>query len=164
MLTGMAESRWLDGREALVWRRYLDTQRELLSALERQNLRDSGLSGAEYAVLVPLSAAEDGLLRARELGLELDWDRSRLSHQIRRMEKRGLVGREECETDARGSMIRLTPEGRAAIEAAAPSHVEHVRRYFFDVLSVEEQEILGTLFDKVLTRLAEDKSTKDPCG
>lgn len=163
MLTGMAEPRWLDGRESAVWRRYLDTQRELLGALERQNLRDSGLSGAEYAVLVPLSAAEDGLLRARELGLELDWDRSRLSHQIRRMEKRGLVGREECETDARGSMIRLTPEGRAAIEAAAPSHVEHVRRYFFDVLSVEEQEILGTLFDKVLTRLAEDKSTKDPC-
>jgi DNA-binding MarR family transcriptional regulator len=159
----MAEPRWLDEREALVWRRYLDTQRELLGALERQNFRDSGLSGAEYAVLVPLSAAEDGLLRARELGLELDWDRSRLSHQIRRMEKRGLVSREECETDARGSMIRLTPEGRAAIEAAAPSHVEYVRRYFFDVLSVDEQEILGTVFDRVLNRLAEDKSTQDPC-
>lgn len=110
-----------------------------------------------------LGELDPGLLRARELGLELGWDRSRLSHQIRRMEKRGLVSREECEADARGSMIRLTPEGKAAIEAAAPSHVEYVRRYFFDVLSVEEQEILSTVFDRVLTRLAEDKSTKDPC-
>jgi DNA-binding MarR family transcriptional regulator len=159
----MADPRWLDGREALVWRRYLDTQRELLGALERENFRDSGLSGAEYAVLVPLSAAEDGLQRARELGAELRWDRSRLSHQIRRMEKRGLVSREECETDARGSMIRLTSAGRAAIEAAAPAHVENVRRYFFDVLSVQEQEILSVVFDRVLARLAEDESTKDPC-
>ncbi|MDT7724963.1 MAG: hypothetical protein QOI21_1539 [Actinomycetota bacterium] len=159
----MAEPRWLDGREALVWRRYLDTQRELLGALERETLRDSGLSGAEYAVLVPLSAATDGVQRARELGAELGWDRSRLSHQIRRMEKRGLVGREECETDARGSMIRLTSTGRAAIDAAAPAHVENVRRHFFDVLTVEEQEILSEAFGRVLTRLSEEGSTKDPC-
>jgi DNA-binding MarR family transcriptional regulator len=159
----MPESRWLDGREALVWRRYLETQRKLQGALDRQNFRDSGLSGAEYAVLVPLSTAEDGLQRARELGAELDWDRSRLSHQIRRMEKRGLVSREECESDARGSMIRLTAAGRAAIEAAAPAHVDNVRRYFFDVLSVEEQEVLSVVFDRVLSRLAEDESTKDPC-
>ena len=103
----MAEPRWLDERKARVWQAYRDTQRELTGALERQLIRDSGLSGAEYAVLVPLSAAPDGLLRARELGSELGWDRSRLSHQISRMEKRGLVIREECSADARGSMVRL---------------------------------------------------------
>jgi DNA-binding MarR family transcriptional regulator len=153
----MAEPRWLDEREARVWQGYLDTQRALLGALERQNLRDSGISGAEYAVLVPLSEAPDGLVRARELGSGLGWDRSRLSHQIRRMEKRGFVAREECETDARGSMVRLTPEGRKAIEAAAPGHVEHVRRYFFDLLSAGEMETLSKIFDRVLAGLAADK-------
>jgi DNA-binding MarR family transcriptional regulator len=154
----MAEPRWLDERKARVWQAYRDTQRELTGALERQLIRDSGLSGAEYAVLVPLSAAPDGLLRARELGSELGWDRSRLSHQISRMEKRGLVIREECSADARGSMVRLTDTGRAAIEGAAPEHVEAVRRHFFDLRSDDEVETLGTVFDRVLRGLATDKT------
>ena len=155
---GMAEPRWLDERKARVWQAYRDTQRELTGALERQLIRDSGLSGAEYAVLVPLSAAPDGLLRARELGSELGWDRSRLSHQISRREKRGLVIREECSADARGSMVRLTDTGRAAIEAAAPEHVETVRRHFFDLLSDDEVETLGAVFDRVLRGLANHKT------
>jgi DNA-binding MarR family transcriptional regulator len=154
----MAEPRWLDEREAHVWQGYLKTQRELLGTLERQNIRDSGISGAEYAVLVPLSEAPDGLLRARELGSGLRWNRSRLSHQIRRMERRGFVTREECETDARGSMVRLTSEGRAAIEAAAPAHIENVCRYFVDLLSAEEMETLSKIFDRILAGLTEDKT------
>jgi DNA-binding MarR family transcriptional regulator len=154
----MAEPRWLDERKAQVWQAYRDMQRELAGALERQLIRDSGLSGAEYAVLVPLSAAPDGLVRARELGSELGWDRSRLSHQVSRMEKRGLVEREECSADARGSMVRLTDTGRAAIEAAAPEHVETVRRHFFDLLSDDEVETLGAVFDRVLRGLANDKT------
>lgn len=152
----MAEPRWLDEREVRVWQGFLATQRELLGALERQNLRECGLSGAEYAVLVPLSECEDGVLRARELGSGLGWDRSRLAHQVRRMEKRGLVTREECEADARGSMVRLTATGRAAIETAAPVHVEHVRRYFFDQLTDAEMDVLGAVFDRVLAGLAAD--------
>jgi DNA-binding MarR family transcriptional regulator len=154
----MAEPRWLDERKAQVWQAYRDMQRELAGALERQLIRDSGLSGAEYAVLVPLSAAPDGLVRARELGSELGWDRSRLSHQVSRMEKRGLVEREECSADARGSMVRLTDTGRAAIEAAAPEHVETVRRHFFDLLSDDEVETLGAVFDRLLRGLANDKT------
>jgi DNA-binding MarR family transcriptional regulator len=151
----VAEPRWLNEREACVWQGYLAMQRELLGALERQNIRDSGISGAEYAVLVPLSEAPDGLMRARELGACLDWDRSRLSHQIRRMEKRGFVTREECSTDARGSMVRLTPEGRQAIETAAPEHVEYVRRYFFDHLSDSDMNTLSAIFERVLAGLAD---------
>jgi DNA-binding MarR family transcriptional regulator len=155
----MTEPLWLDARKAHVWRTFLDMQRELMGALERQNLRDSGLSGAEYALLVPLSTAPDGLLRARELGSELGWDRSRLSHQVSRMEKRGLVVREECETDARGAMVRLTPVGRNAIEAAAPPHVETVRRYFFDLMSDDELTTMSAVFDRVLAGLpVEDKT------
>lgn len=154
----MAEPRWLDEREARVWQAHLNMQRELMGELERQLFRESGLSGAEYAILVPLSESPDGVLRARELGTQAGWDRSRLSHQVSRMEKRGLVVRENCSEDARGSMVRLTDEGRAAIEAAAPDHVAAVRRYFFDPLTDDELDTLGTLFDRILSGLPRERS------
>lgn len=150
----MDQPRWLDEREARVWQAYLAVNRELHSALERQLVRDSGLSNADYALLVPLSEAADGVVRSRELGALVGWERSRLSHQIGRMEKRGLVVREECAEDARGSMVRLTPAGRAAIESAAPAHVQTVRRYVFDALSAEEVEVLDRVFHRVLDRVA----------
>jgi DNA-binding MarR family transcriptional regulator len=146
----MAEPRWLDEREARVWRAYVDLQRELMGVLATRLAQDSGLSGAEYEVLVPLSEVEGGVLRARELGLATGRGRSSLSHQVKRMEKRGLVVREECEEDARGSMVRLTDAGRAALVAAAPQHVESVRRYFFDQLPEEDVETLGKLLDRIL--------------
>ncbi|WAL63260.1 MarR family transcriptional regulator [Amycolatopsis cynarae] len=152
----MAPARWLDEQEARLWRAHLGLGRELQRAFERQLERDAGLTAAEYAVLVPLSEAPEGLLRMRELGRIAGWDRSRLSHQVRRMEKRGLVAREECEEDARGAMVRLTGQGRAAIEAAAPEHVETVRRYFFDLLSEPERRTLAVIYERLLERLARD--------
>jgi DNA-binding MarR family transcriptional regulator len=150
------KQRWLSKREAQVWQKYRDLQRELQSAQDRQLIRDSGLSGADYALLVPLSESPDGLVRARDLGLTVGWERSRISHQIRRMEARGLVTREACPDDARGSMVRLTAFGRATIESAAPAHVETVRRYFFDPLSRDEVETLGALFGRMLAALSRD--------
>jgi DNA-binding MarR family transcriptional regulator len=155
----MAKPRWLDEREAHLWRSWLRLNQELLSTLEEQINREGGLSGADYAVLVPLSAAPDGMLRARELGREIVWDRSRLSHQLSRMEKRGLVVREECVEDARGAMVRMTDAGRAAIRRAAPGHVATTRRYFFDHLSNEEVDQLTTVFDRVLANLDGDDGT-----
>src|SRR5436309_1792219 len=152
----MAKPRWLDDREAHLWRSWLRLNQELLSTLEEQINREGGLSGADYAVLVPLSAAPDGMLRARELGREILWDRSRLSHQLGRMEKRGLLVREECVEDARGAMVRMTAAGRAAIERAAPGHVAATRRYFFDHLSTKEVDQLTTLFDRILAKQDED--------
>jgi DNA-binding MarR family transcriptional regulator len=154
----MAEPRWLDERQARVWQAYRDLQRELYGALEQQLVRDSGLSGADYALLVPLSAAPGGVLRARDLGAGVGWDRSRVSHQVSRMEKRGLVVREECSEDARGSMVRLTDAGRAAIEGAAPEHAETVLRYFFDPMSDQELETLATVFDRLLKGLADERA------
>ena len=150
----MAEPRWLDEREAHLWQAYRDLQRELRNALHRQLVGDAGLTGADYALLVPLSEAPDGLIRARELGRLVGWDRSRISHQLRRMEQRGLVTREDCPDDARGSMVRLTPAGRSAIEAAAPNHVAAVRRLFIDHLSDDEVDTLTALFDRLLAGLA----------
>jgi DNA-binding MarR family transcriptional regulator len=143
----------LDERQRLLWQAYRDLYQELARALEDQLLRDAGLSGSEYAVLVPLSHTPGGVLRARELGSELGWDRSRLSHLVRRMEQRGLVAREECSEDRRGSMVRLTDAGMAAVEDVAPAHSEAIRRYFFDQLSNAELETLAAVFDRLLRGL-----------
>jgi DNA-binding MarR family transcriptional regulator len=123
-------------------------------------MRGGALSGADYQVLHPLSESRDGGLRARELGAEIGWDRSRLSHHITRMEKRGLVTREECLEDARGLMVRLTDAGKAAIEGAAPEHVEAVHRYFFDLVSKEEQKTLAVVFDRLLENLGHNETAR----
>jgi DNA-binding MarR family transcriptional regulator len=151
--SGVARPRWLDERRAHVWQAYLHLNRRLYAALEDQLEREAGLSGADYKVLVPLSEAPSGRLRARELGTDIGWDRSRLSHHISRMEKRGLVAREECSEDARGTMVRLTEAGTAAITSAAPEHAETVHRCFFDLVSAEELETLATVFDRLLENL-----------
>jgi DNA-binding MarR family transcriptional regulator len=155
-MSRVAKPRWLDEREAHLWRSWLRLNQELLSKLEEQISREGGLSGADYAVLVPLSASPDGMLRARELGREILWDRSRLSHQLGRMEKRGLVVREECAEDARGAMVRMTDAGRAAIKRAAPGHVAATRGYFFDHLSNKEVDQLTGAFDRLLANLDRD--------
>lgn len=146
----MSEPRWLTPDQADVWAKYRRVRRELQRAQDQQLQRDSGLSAADYALLAPLSESAGGVLRARELGAEVDWERSRLSHQISRMEKRGLVTREPCADDARGSMVRLTGKGREMIEAAAPTHVENVRRLFFDPLTSDEVRLFGDFLDRIL--------------
>jgi DNA-binding MarR family transcriptional regulator len=146
----VANPRWLDERQQHVWQAYLHLNQHLSATLEEQLVRDAGLSAADYKVLVPLSETTDGVLRARELCSEIGWDRSRLSHHITRMEKRGLVAREECSEDGRGTMVRLTDAGKSAIEGAAPAHAEHVHLLFFDLLSKEELETLATVFARLL--------------
>lgn len=144
----------LDERQRLMWKAYRDLYQELSTVLEDQLLRDAGLSGSEYAVLVELSHSPDGVLRARELGSELGWERSRLSHLVGRMEKRRLVAREDCEEDARGSMVRLTDAGRATVDGVAPEHSEAIRRYFFNALSKDELETFATVVNRLRDSLA----------
>jgi len=152
--------RRLDEAERRLWKAYRDVYHELSSTLEAELLRDAGLSGAEYAVLVPLAHTSDGVLRARELGVDLGWDRSRLSHLVKRMETRGLVAREECSEDGRGSMVRLTGAGRAAVEGVAPEHSEAIRRHFFNLLSKDELETLETVIHRLLDNLAREKADR----
>lgn len=139
-----------------MWRAWRSMYLQLESTLDRELSRQSGLSNADYALLVPLSEAPGNWIRARELRNEVGWDRSRLAHHLRRMEQRGLVVREECPTDARGTIIRITDEGRRTIEAAAPDHVAAVRRYFIDLLSEEEIDQLKSIADRVVDRIESD--------
>ncbi|NKX53299.1 winged helix-turn-helix transcriptional regulator [Arthrobacter sp. E918] len=121
--------------------------------MDRQLQRDSELSGVEYSVLAALSEAEDATMRARDIAHALDWERSRLSHLLKRMEARGLVARTECPTDARGFNISMTAAGRTAIERAAPGHVSFVRENVFDPLTPAEQEALLSAATKIQNSL-----------
>ena len=153
----MAKPRWLNERQQHLWHGFRHVNQDLFAVLDQQLARSSGLSGADYKVLHELSVVPGGLLRARDLGGDIGWDRSRLSHHLSRMEKRGLVIREECAEDARGLMVRLTKAGRRAIEDAAPAHVEAVQRYFFDQLTNDEIDTMATAFDRVLNNLRRKK-------
>ncbi|HET6988418.1 MAG TPA: MarR family winged helix-turn-helix transcriptional regulator [Kribbella sp.] len=139
----------LDAREDHLWQSYLHLYRELIGVLEARLAGASGLSGAEYVILEPLSKAQNGALRTKELRQLVGWEKSRVSHQVSRMARNGLVVREDYEGDGRGSMVRLTDVGRTTIEAARPSYLEAVRGYLLARLSRDEQDTLAALLDRV---------------
>nr|WP_228531336.1 MarR family transcriptional regulator [Micromonospora sp. ANENR4] len=128
-------------------RRLLDLE------LARELMQDAGLSEPDYDVLSDLSETPEQRLRLSELADRMLWSRSRLSHHISRMQQRGLVSREECVTDGRGSVVVLTPAGRRAVEAAAPGHVAAVRRHLIDRITPAEVAALGTLSQRVIRHL-----------
>lgn len=144
------EVRWLDPTESQAWRGFLDLHAHLRATLNRDLQESSGLSMVDYDVLVQLTDVEDGRRRAFELCDRLGWEKSRLSKQVNRMERRGLVVREECEEDRRGAHIAITAQGRRAIEEAAPRHVEVVRRLFLDPLTRPQIESLAAAVAAIL--------------
>lgn len=144
--------RWLTDTEQAAWRAFITGSRRLLEQLD-VDLKAQGLNHDDYGVLVALSEAEGGRLRMAELADLSVESRSRLSHHIGRLEKRGLVARETCPDDRRGTWAVLTPEGRATIEAVAPHHVAGVREYFLDKISPEELATIAGAFSRVNDQL-----------
>ena len=110
------------------------------------------MSMPDFEVLVHLTDSPEGRVRVTELARLLQWERSRVSHHVTRMERRGLVERTECAEDGRGAFVAITSAGRAAIEQAAPGHVRAVRRLMFDALNEEERAALAAVIDKLLAR------------
>ena len=154
------DPRWLTEREQLAWRAMLAMWTRLNAQLAREMAADSDLSMADFSVLVALTDTCAGRTRAFSLADALQWEKSRLSHQLARMEKRGLIERTECAEDGRGQIVGVTAAGRAAIEAAAPAHVAAVRRLFLDALSDEQVEALTEIARAALARI--DGSTDIP--
>ena len=146
---------WLTDDEQRAWRGLLRMTSRLDTRLNRQLQQASGLSLADYDVLVLLTEAPDGRLRVFEIADDLQSEQSRLSHHLVRMQRRGLVAREECTTDRRGAFVVLTAAGRNAIEKAAPAHVATVRQLVFDGLSAEQVISLESTVNQVLSRLGE---------
>jgi DNA-binding MarR family transcriptional regulator len=147
------EPQWLNVQEQAAWRSLLFMHDHLLARLYQRLRLATELSGADYSVLVGLSEAPEASLRAGELGTLLQWEKSRLSKQVARMEDRGLVQRRACPSDGRGWIFTLTAAGRAAIERAAPLHVRDVRELFVEVLTPEQLEQLVAIADAVLDNL-----------
>ena len=156
-------TRWLDDREQKVWRSFLTASARLDAHLARRMQAEADLSMADFTVLVQLSEVDGGRVRAFQLGRHLQWEKSRLSHHLTRMEKRGLVRREDCGSDRRGAFVVITGAGRTAIEAAAPAHVEAVRAAVFDVLTDEQVDGLGEACDAVLAHLDDEPSCDESC-
>jgi DNA-binding MarR family transcriptional regulator len=146
----------LDAREERAWQSYHQMERELAGRIRRRLTRDTGLSDADYEILRALADAPDGILRARELRCEVRWEKSRLSHQIGRMEGRGLVTREDCDEDSRGSVIRITAAGRKVIVAACCEHAKAVRAYLIDRLSPDQLDALADISETVVAGFESD--------
>ena len=151
----LMEPNWLNAREDRAWRAFVYAHQQIEVHLNRR-LQESGLSGADYEVLAVLSALDGDRMPARDLCNTLGWEKSRVSHQVRRMQKDGLICREPNPDDARSTMVCLLPAGRAAIEKAAPEHVQDVRRNFIDLLTPAELDMLAALNERVLHHLATD--------
>ena len=147
-----ADTAWLSSQQEGVWRRWVTLNAELSAALQREMQTEAGLSMSDYEVLVHLTDDPAGRVRVNELAGLLQWERSRVSHHATRMERRGLVEREECPDDGRGAYVAITPAGRTAIERAAPGHARAVRRLVFDALQVDEVRSLETAIDKLLAQ------------
>jgi DNA-binding MarR family transcriptional regulator len=143
----------LDDDEQRTWRAWLNMTELVKTQLGRDLLADAGLSDPDFAVLVHLSERPEHRMRMSDLAEGLRWSKSRLSHQVSRMERRGLVERQGCPSDARGFFAQLTAAGLAEIRRAAPLHVMRVRRRFLDVLDREQLAQLGAICDLVIDHL-----------
>lgn len=159
-----ATDRWLDNREQSAWRAFLDMHARLTARLNREMQDASGLSLADYSVLVPLSEHVDARMRVLELARSLGWEKSRLSHQLTRMQQRGLIERSNCTEDRRGAFVVLTDQGRTAVEVVAPTHVDGVRRYLFDALTPEQVDTLDAIARGTVERLEQECAGKPECG
>lgn len=149
---------WLNAEEDRSWRALIRLHQKLFRHLGADLEAHSGLSGADFEILVALTDVPEGRVRFQGLAEAIDWERSRLSHQVSRMGKRGLVRREECAEDGRGAFVVITPEGREVIEAAAPKHLVAVRRLVIDVLDPEDLAALGRISSRIVEQIdAESK-------
>lgn len=153
----MSAPRWLDDEQQQAWRAWLDVNAQLFARMSRELQATSGLSLQDYDVLVALTDVPDGSVRMRDLGVKLQWEKSRLSKHLTRMESRGLVARRECHDDRRGAFIELTDGGLAAIRAAAPDHAAFVKDVFFDGLDRDQVRALTEICAAVLDRLGADE-------
>jgi len=150
-------TQWLSADEQRAWRNYLEATKVLMDALDRQLQRDAGMPHAYYEILVRLSEAEDRSLRMSELADSTLSSRSRLSHAVARLEERGWVVREDCLTDRRGQIARLTDAGFAVLAAAAPGHVAAVRRLMVDALSPKQLAAVAEVGEVIVAAVAAER-------
>jgi DNA-binding MarR family transcriptional regulator len=127
------------------WRDFIETTEALRGAVAARLQADSGLSPGDYAVLLALSETPDRRLRPSYLATTIAWERSRLSHHLGRMERRGLIRREGFSGDSRGAFVILTDDGSAAFHAATVPHLTTVRELFVEALTPEQMHAVAQI-------------------
>jgi DNA-binding MarR family transcriptional regulator len=152
-----ADVRWLNVDEQGVWRAFLTANTLLMARLD-EGAKRFGISASEYGILVLLSEAADQELRMAHLADALGHSRSRVTHTVKRMEKKGLVSRIASDEDGRGVMARLTEAGQARLTEAAPEHVALVRRHLFDLVTPDDLAVFG----RVLNAISDDLAPTHP--
>ncbi|MGP4000208.1 MarR family winged helix-turn-helix transcriptional regulator [Streptomyces sp. 8N706] len=148
---------WLSDDEQRAWRTHLDVNKLLMHQLEK-DLQPFGLTINDYEILVNLSESPEQRMRMSDLATATLQSKSRLSHQITRMENAGLVRREHCESDRRGLYAVLTDQGSETMQRVAPHHVASVRRHFIDLLPPAELEALRESLSPVADHLRSQRS------
>jgi len=154
----------LTSAQLSVWRSLVDTTDELKRLLGARLAEDTGLSPADYRVLLTLWEAPERRLRSSALAAAMDWERSRLSHHLGRMEKRGLVSRETSSQDNRGAEIILTSQGAAAFRAATGPHAGAIRDHFAAPLSDDQFAALDDILTTLRCHLHPETSSADATG
>jgi len=152
-------TRWLSESEQHCWRSFLTACQSLFGAIDTQLLRDAGLPHGYYEILVHLSEAPGRELRMTQLAKASTYSKSRLSHAVARLSERGWVERRDCPTDRRGQIARLTDGGFGALAAAAPGHVEQVRRSLIDALTPEQLTALGEISRAILAATGTERTS-----
>jgi len=147
---------WLSDEEQRAWRTHLEVSRLLMYQLER-DLQPFGLTNNDYEILVNLSEAADRRMRMSDLARSTLQSKSRLSHQITRMESAGLVRREDCDTDRRGLYAVLTDQGWDTMTKVAPHHVASVRAHFIDLVSAAELVSYRAAMEPVVAHLRAER-------
>ncbi len=149
----------MTSRELAIWRSLIDTTAELRRILGAE-LQESSLSPADYQVLLALSEADGKRLRSSELARTIDWERSRLSHHLGRMERRRLIRRDDCATDSRGAEVHLTADGARVFRRATAPHMRAIRKHFADALTPEQFEALADVLRALKSHL--DRDSREP--
>ena len=161
MTANVTATRWLDQAQQRSWRAYLVGTTLLMDRLDRDLREQHDLSMPEYEILVRLSEAPGHRMRMADLANSVSHSRSRVTHTVARMEKDGLVTRAACLSDGRGVEAALTDAGYARLEAAAPTHVEGVRRFLVDLVEEEDFAAMGRVFNAVADNLIEANPDAD---
>ena len=142
----------MTSRELATWRALLDTTAELRRVLGAE-LQETSLSPADYQVLLALTEAKGKRMRSSELARTIDWERSRLSHHLGRLERRRLIRRDDCAIDSRGAEVSLTAEGRRAFRRATVPHMRSIKKHFADALTPEQFVALADVLVSVQNHL-----------
>jgi DNA-binding MarR family transcriptional regulator len=164
MVISMPATAPLEPEDWALWDNWLQAHRALCRELERTLVRDIDISEAEFSLMAALQRAPEGLLRVVEIADALDWDKSRVAHQLTRLEGRGFITREAGGTSRRRTGVRLSDEGRTAVKRAFAEHGANIKRLFLSSMSTEQRKAIADWSTSVLDRGAEKVPGTSPAA